>query len=693
MRTISRILTQAVVCALPVLIFSGSTHAGTFGVFGPEDFVRAKGKPASVTRSFTVLNPSSSYTLRITNGGSSGEYGRVTSAAVWLNGAQVVTPNRLSRKGHTIAVPVKLATRNQLVVEVRGKPGSGFALQIVGADGAQPTITASVSPEANAAGWNNVDATVSFTCSDVTSGIASCSGPVFVNAEGAHQVVTGTAVDRAGNSASVSVTLNVDKTVPVLADFLPPDGDTEPVPDVTLTGTVAESLSGVASVTCLANGATEQAQIADEAVDDGVFVFSCNVPLVAGANLITVQANDVAGNASTSSLTINHALPPHVAITSPGELALTSSPVAVTGTVDDPTATVTVNDVPATISNGVFTASVSAPIGLQSITAVAHNVAGSGSDSVHVLVIFGTDPTVEIDSPSSGFIFGKLAVAPALPVKVDGWVRDNRPACLLIDCEPPVVTVSYNGAPVTATVSRGTTGQCVNEHVCWTYSATQSFAPPDGVQLSIEAEAQLGGGTASRAISGIVDFCFGDDNACDGLSLFQGHEQNRHCIVHSDGCSSPVFPGRKDDPTGGTLGLASTRFGQDEANLPQVVPTVFGQRRPIQLPCNRHDECYHQRCPASQTRQGMVDDKLNCNDRFFNDMNAVCQRAYPESTCPVSRIGLLNCPQWRAEKTACYGWARVYYTGVNTDTHLYIGLPPYTAPQTLNYCLGCPTIP
>jgi len=52
-------------------------------------------------------------------------------------------------------------------------------------------------------GWNNSNVTVTFTCSDASSGIASCSGPVTVANEGANQSVTGHAVDNAGNTNSI----------------------------------------------------------------------------------------------------------------------------------------------------------------------------------------------------------------------------------------------------------------------------------------------------------------------------------------------------------------------------------------------------------------------------------------------------------------------------------------------------------
>lgn len=83
-------------------------------------------------------------------------------------------------------------------------------------DKTAPLIYAMVSPEPNANGWHNTDTTVRFVCSDALSGIASCPAPITVTTEGAGQVISGTAVDMAGNTATTSVTLNIDKTAPIL---------------------------------------------------------------------------------------------------------------------------------------------------------------------------------------------------------------------------------------------------------------------------------------------------------------------------------------------------------------------------------------------------------------------------------------------------------------------------------------------
>jgi hypothetical protein len=84
----------------------------------------------------------------------------------------------------------------------------------VNIDKTLPIISAVADPAPNANGWNNTNVTVSFNASDALSGIDTLSGPVTLTNEGAGQVVNGTATDRAGNTASVSRSINIDKTVP-----------------------------------------------------------------------------------------------------------------------------------------------------------------------------------------------------------------------------------------------------------------------------------------------------------------------------------------------------------------------------------------------------------------------------------------------------------------------------------------------
>ena len=82
-------------------------------------------------------------------------------------------------------------------------------------DATNPTISGSASPDANAFGWNNGPVTVSYSCGDNLSGVASCASDDTLSSEGAGQSATGTAVDNAGNSDTATVSaINIDLTPP-----------------------------------------------------------------------------------------------------------------------------------------------------------------------------------------------------------------------------------------------------------------------------------------------------------------------------------------------------------------------------------------------------------------------------------------------------------------------------------------------
>ncbi|MEV6600015.1 fibronectin type III domain-containing protein [Actinoplanes sp. NPDC051346] len=77
-----------------------------------------------------------------------------------------------------------------------------------------PTITAALTRGADRNGWHNGPVSVIFTCVDAQSGIADCSSPVTLNADGSDQVVTGTVTDKAGNVATTSMKVSLDRTAP-----------------------------------------------------------------------------------------------------------------------------------------------------------------------------------------------------------------------------------------------------------------------------------------------------------------------------------------------------------------------------------------------------------------------------------------------------------------------------------------------
>ncbi|MGH9459946.1 MAG: Ig-like domain-containing protein, partial [Vicinamibacteria bacterium] len=103
------------------------------------------------------------------------------------------------------------------VTDPRGATASASVRVNVRADAIPPVITGVVEPPANALGWNRTDVTVTFDCQDAESGIESCSDAVVVTSEGADQKITGTVVDRAGNTATRTLTVNLDKGAPTIS--------------------------------------------------------------------------------------------------------------------------------------------------------------------------------------------------------------------------------------------------------------------------------------------------------------------------------------------------------------------------------------------------------------------------------------------------------------------------------------------
>lgn len=297
-----------------LIVGTVSIQAGTFTSFGPQDYTRGTGDPVTVTTTFSVLNPNTQYTLKAFNGGlQDNQTELVSSGFVTVNGVQVIGPSNFNQNVTEVDVPVTLQASNTISVQVRGKPGGVLTIEIIGVDNDAPVITATASPSPNAAGWNNTNVTVTFVCSDATSPVASCPAPQTVTTEGARQVISGTATDAAGNSASTSVTLNIDKTPPAISITSPANGATVSSASAAVTGSVSDALSGVSAVTCDGAPATVQSRS-----------FSCSITLTPGSNTITAQATDVAGNTSsaTENVTLQNAQPPVINSFSPTSAAV-----------------------------------------------------------------------------------------------------------------------------------------------------------------------------------------------------------------------------------------------------------------------------------------------------------------------------------------------------------------------------------
>jgi RHS repeat-associated protein len=250
--------------------------------------------PANVSPSITSLSPAAGPvgTVVTINGSN---FGGTQGASTVSFGGVNVTPTSWTSTAVGVIVPAGLPLGPASVIVT--VPNAGTSNSATFTVVAPLAIAASAAPAANAAGWNNTNVTVSYQC---TGGVApvQCPPSQTITTEGASQVVSATATDAIGESATASVTLKIDKTAPTLAITSPANNSTVTTSSLPVSGTVADSLSGVAAVTC--NGAAATVQSG---------TFSCTVTLTNGSNTITVQATDVAGNSSTQTITVSFGTP------------------------------------------------------------------------------------------------------------------------------------------------------------------------------------------------------------------------------------------------------------------------------------------------------------------------------------------------------------------------------------------------
>ncbi len=81
-------------------------------------------------------------------------------------------------------------------------------------DKTPPVIQSQLAPPPNPRNWHNTDVAVSFTAVDALTSIVDVTPNTTLTTEGADQTITASATAAAGNSASLTLTLNIDKTPP-----------------------------------------------------------------------------------------------------------------------------------------------------------------------------------------------------------------------------------------------------------------------------------------------------------------------------------------------------------------------------------------------------------------------------------------------------------------------------------------------
>jgi hypothetical protein len=173
-------------------------------------------------------------------------------------------------------------TLTGVAVDVAGN--SAEASVTLNVDTGAPQVKAAIVGDANADGWYNTAPTVHFTCTDAVSGVATCPADAKVALDGTQKVVMGTAFDKAGNSGTTSITLNLDQTAPAILATLVEQANatgwyrTAPTVHFTCTDTGSGIATCPADAKVTTNGAGQK---------------------------VTGTAVDKAGNTATATATVN----------------------------------------------------------------------------------------------------------------------------------------------------------------------------------------------------------------------------------------------------------------------------------------------------------------------------------------------------------------------------------------------------
>jgi len=177
-----------------------------------------------------------------------------------------------------------------------------------------PTIVANLSSVANTNGWHNNDVMISYTCSDLLSGIETSGANIcplvkLITQEGVGQFITSSVTDIAGNLASATVVLNIDKTPPSLSIDSPVDNSQQLAnpPNINLS---YSDLNGVDvdSLTLLLDALPLDANCDVTTSTTGANCVPVS-PLAYGSHILQVSLTDVAGNVADVQSTFEQVIP------------------------------------------------------------------------------------------------------------------------------------------------------------------------------------------------------------------------------------------------------------------------------------------------------------------------------------------------------------------------------------------------
>ncbi|MBI5310822.1 MAG: hypothetical protein HZB14_07350 [Actinobacteria bacterium] len=201
-------------------------------------------------------------------------------------------------------------------------------------------------------------------------------------------------------TGSKSITVNRGEGWPMPTIVSPANGTHTTAASINVAYTVNGSSTLPSGVVCTVNGVSSSTPATN------------SVPLVAGANAITVMCTNAFGTAPTATITVYRDVAPTVAIVSPANSSSSANAsinvsYTVNGVASIPAGTTcTVNGVASTSATS---NTVAIGVGFTTITVVCTNAFGAGSSSV--TVNWNPPPTLVITSPANGTVTSASSIS------------------------------------------------------------------------------------------------------------------------------------------------------------------------------------------------------------------------------------------------------------------------------------------
>jgi hypothetical protein len=275
-RWIRYLVPFAVIVSFMVFSFAVSSE-GT--VFGPKTYTRTSGPFNVFQESFSIADINSSFTVIVQNGDPAG--GRLSSAKIVLNGAEIVKPSDFNQQVQEIRRTVVLRENNTLTVELQSKPGSFITISII----RDPIPVLSITSPLPGTVFRSQPITVEGTI-DIASAQVTVNGvPAVVNGgrfiaqnvpliRDGMNTITAIGTAPGGNTGQASVMVILDTMAPTIVIDSPSNGFVTPDNTISVSGMVSDVITPNPMVLVNDVPAT---------VSNGTFL-AMGVPLNMGAN-------------------------------------------------------------------------------------------------------------------------------------------------------------------------------------------------------------------------------------------------------------------------------------------------------------------------------------------------------------------------------------------------------------------------